>query len=74
MIRRHDDVTNRSVFQSDRFFLSNGKWFFNTREAVSLGPFERRPDAERALSEYVAARTGLRVIGIDPWNTPGASR
>ena len=74
MIRRHDDDGTRSVFQSDRFFLSNGKWFFNTREALSLGPFERRGDAELALGEYVAAKTGMRIGGMDPWNIPGASR
>ena len=67
--RRVTDDSERSVFQSDRFFLSDGQWFFNTREATTLGPFARRYDAEVALREYITLRTGRK----DAWERPGAT-
>ena len=67
--RRVTDEAERSVFQSDRFFLSDGKWFFSTREATILGPFDRRQLAEAALSEYITLKTGRN----QGWSVPGAS-
>lgn len=40
------DETPRTWFRSERVFLSNGKWFFHTREGVDLGPYESQFEAE----------------------------
>ena len=72
MNRRIDDTETRSVFRSDRFFLSEGRWYFSTREVPSLGPYARRAEAERALAEFITQKTGAPPGTIDPWNTPGA--
>ena len=68
--RRVTDKTDRSVFQSDRFFISQGKWYFSTREATTMGPYDRRPQAEQALDDYIAVKTGRKPSG---WNVPGAT-
>lgn len=68
--RRVTDTTDRSVFRSDRFFFSQGKWFFTTRETAPMGPYDRRPQAEQALDDYLAAKTGRPPGG---WAAPGAT-
>ena len=37
---------SRTWFRSDRVFLSDGKWFFHTREGVDVGPYESQFEAE----------------------------
>ena len=41
----------RTWFRSDRVFLSDGKWFFHTREGVDLGPYESQFEAEIEAQE-----------------------
>lgn len=36
----------RTWFRSDRVFLSDGKWYFHTREHVDVGPYESQFEAE----------------------------
>ncbi len=36
----------KTWFRSDRFFRSNEKWYFHTREGAAIGPYETRFDAE----------------------------
>lgn len=36
----------RTWFRSDRVFLSDGKWFFHTREGVDVGPYDSQFEAE----------------------------
>lgn len=36
----------RTWFRSERVFLSDGSWFFHTREAVDVGPYESQFEAE----------------------------
>ena len=38
--------TARTWFRSERVFLSDGKWFFHTREGVDVGPYESQFEAE----------------------------
>jgi hypothetical protein len=33
-------------FRSSHVFPANGKWYFNTREGIDVGPFDTRSDAE----------------------------
>lgn len=36
----------RTWFRSERVFLSDGRWFFHTREGVDVGPYETQFEAE----------------------------
>ena len=67
--RRVTDDSERSVFQSDRLFTIDGRWFFSTREKTTLGPFARRNEAEAAVSDYIAKQTGQKT----GWTVPGAA-
>lgn len=42
---RQDEDT-RTWFRSDRVFLSDTQWFFQTREGVDVGPYESQFEAE----------------------------
>ncbi|HTO59037.1 MAG TPA: DUF6316 family protein [Pseudomonadales bacterium] len=33
-------------FRGSHVFPAHGKWYFNTREGIDVGPFETRSDAE----------------------------
>jgi hypothetical protein len=35
-----------------------------------MGPYDRRPQAEQALDDYIAVKTGRKPGG---WNVPGAT-
>jgi hypothetical protein len=59
----------RTWFRSDRVFLSDGRWFFHTREGVDLGPYDSQFEAEieagmlkELLRERAGAEDGLAVI------------
>jgi hypothetical protein len=36
----------KTWFRSDRFFRSDEKWYFHTREGLSVGPYRTRFEAE----------------------------
>jgi hypothetical protein len=40
------DERPRTWFRSDRVFLSDGRWFFHTREGVDMGPYDSQFEAE----------------------------
>jgi hypothetical protein len=69
-MKRKSDDKDVTVFRTDRYFLSDGKWFFTTREGTNHGPFDTHDDAECALTQH------LLDMGIKPgnsWSTPGAA-
>ena len=37
---------SRTWFRSERVFLSDGKWFFHTREGIDVGPYDSQFEAE----------------------------
>jgi hypothetical protein len=37
---------SRTWFRCDRFFRSDQKWYFNTREGITVGPYRSRFEAE----------------------------
>lgn len=59
-MNRQSDTTSTTRFRSDRFFSSQGEWYFTTREGVTLGPFESRELAQAALLDH------LLTLGIRP--------
>lgn len=42
--RQHEPP--KTWFRSDRVFLSDGQWYFHTREGVDVGPYESQFEAE----------------------------
>jgi hypothetical protein len=52
LVGRHQEIP-RYRFRSDRTFHSNGAWYFATREAIAVGPYSSRADAEAAAGELV---------------------
>jgi hypothetical protein len=64
---RAGESSEASFFRSDRFFMSNGQWFFATREGVNFGPYTVRYEGEKALLRYIdTQRTMRRLRGRDP--------
>ncbi len=51
---RNGDSAPRNWFRTDRFFQSEGEWYFMTREGSVEGPFESRRDAANRLATYLA--------------------
>jgi hypothetical protein len=43
----------KSWFRSERFYSVSGDWYFTTREAMELGPFPSRKDAEAELMLFM---------------------
>lgn len=59
----------RTWFRSERVFLSNGRWYFHTREGVDVGPYDSQFEAEieagmlkELLRERADAEGPLNVI------------
>ena len=60
---RADDEKKRMHFRAERFSVSNGKFFFSTREGTLEGPFDSRLDAERELALYIRRASGRDIYG-----------
>jgi hypothetical protein len=41
-----DNEQPKTWFRSERVFMSNGKWYFHTREGVDVGPYDSQFEAE----------------------------
>jgi hypothetical protein len=66
-MHRATDPADRRCFRSDRFFTSEGQWYFSTREGVDFGPFTVRSDGEKALMRYLdTQKTMRRLRARDP--------
>jgi hypothetical protein len=74
MHRASDTATTR-VFQTDRFFRSEGMWYFVTREGIDFGPFTVRSDGEKALDRYIETQhTMHKLRARDPGMQLDAAR
>ena len=51
--QRKTDQEPRTWFRTDRFFVSDGKWYFSTRERTTEGPFKSIEEAESMLILYI---------------------
>lgn len=60
---RAGDTNTRKFFRSNRISVSNGQFFFSTREGTLEGPFESRDDAERELMMYIRRASGNDIFG-----------
>jgi hypothetical protein len=61
-MQRASDTTTTKVFQSDRFFRSEGMWYFITREGIDFGPFSVRGDGEKALDRYIETQHTMHKL------------
>jgi hypothetical protein len=61
--RRVGEDDKRRHFRAERFSVSNGKYFFTTREGTLEGPFANREEAERELAVYIRKESGLGIYG-----------
>ena len=46
-------------FRSERFYHANNSWYFLIRGGNAKGPFDNRPDAEKALHQYIETQSRL---------------
>ncbi|MFZ5722898.1 MAG: DUF6316 family protein [Pseudomonadota bacterium] len=61
--KRSGEESTRKFFRSDRISVSNGKFFFSSREGTLEGPFSSREEAERELAMYIRRATGRDIYG-----------
>lgn len=59
--RRVGEESTRKHFRAERFSVSNGKFYFTTREGTLEGPFGSRDEAERELALYIRKASGLDI-------------
>jgi hypothetical protein len=52
--RRGED--SHPPFRSQRFFLENGQWYFDTREGKQVGPYTEIEDVKKALAVFLAQK------------------
>ncbi len=51
--KRKGDKDSGLRFRSDRFVHNGEKWYYETREGTTEGPFRTRPEAEEHLRNYI---------------------
>ena len=61
--RRAGEEGTRKHVRADRFSVSNGKFYFSTREGTLEGPFANRDEAERELALYIRKASGRDIYG-----------
>jgi hypothetical protein len=59
---RRGDTQDINRFQTDRYFRSEGAWFFATREGVDFGPYTIRIEAEKALKRYLETQVTMASL------------
>lgn len=50
---RKGDQDQGPRFRTDRFIHNGDKWYYETREGTTEGPFRTRPEAEEHLRNYI---------------------
>lgn len=61
--KRAGDPGGKKFFRSGRFSVSNGKYFFSTREGTLEGPFDSKEEAERELALWIRRHSGSDIYG-----------
>ena len=52
-MKRATDEGEKTYFRTERLFMSDGQYWFATREGIDQGPFATVGDAEAALRHYI---------------------
>ncbi|MDC3332985.1 DUF6316 family protein [bacterium] len=50
---RDGELGSNVPMRSERFYLSNGSWYFATREGAPMGPFDSKVDARQGLDDFL---------------------
>lgn len=61
--KRVGEDGSRRYFRSSRISVSNGKFYFTTREGTLEGPFSTREEAERELMMFIRKVSGKGIYG-----------
>lgn len=61
-MQRSTDIAPKHYFRAERVFLSDGEYYFATREGVDQGPYANAFDAEKALGYYVRTQHTMRRV------------
>jgi len=61
-MQRSTDDGHTHYFRAERVFLSNGQYYFSTREGVEQGPYANPNDAEKALGHYVRTQHTMQRL------------
>jgi len=51
--RRRGEQKPYTRFRPDRFMQDKGKWYFDTREGTTEGPYGTRAEAELRLKDHI---------------------
>jgi hypothetical protein len=60
---RKDDQDEKTRFRMDRIYMSNGTWYFSTREGEEVGPFVTRGSASNGVAAYIRHTKTVRTNG-----------
>lgn len=52
-MNRTGEQTSDVPARATRFFQEEGYWYYNTREGVSIGPFDSLSEAETGVSDFI---------------------
>jgi hypothetical protein len=63
---RKGDTRPYTKFRPGRFFKEAGKWYFQTREGSTEGPFGHRFEAQSGLDAYLLIFRDLQLQGFNP--------
>lgn len=61
--KRAGEDEKKRHFRAERFSVSNGKFYFSTREMTLEGPYASRDEAERELAMYIRRVSGRDIYG-----------
>ncbi len=63
---RKGDTELCTRFRPGRFFKEAGKWYFQTREGSTEGPFGHRFEAQSGLDTYLLIFKDLQMQSFNP--------
>jgi hypothetical protein len=63
---RKGDTKPYSKLRPSRFHKESGRWYFQTREGSTEGPFKSYSQAEARLGAYLMIFKGLRLEVFNP--------
>ncbi len=53
LLRQDENSERHPPIRSDRFFKLHNFWFFATREGASVGPFDSKACAIKAVEDFI---------------------
>lgn len=63
---RSEDERIQQHDRSGRFVVTNGNWFFKTREGIDYGPYASRIECKYAYSDFIDIVSAKNSLGAIP--------